>query len=77
MNKITEVAVAISGNQFPSKYSFHKARLAIEAMRDPTEGMIKAVTDQPACLECGYDVYNSKPERPWHVMIDAALEEGE
>jgi hypothetical protein len=50
------------------------AKAAIEAMREPTEAMIKSVTDQPACLECGYDVYNSHPERPWHVMIDVALD---
>jgi len=67
MNKITQVAVAISGNQFPSKYSFHKARLAIEAMRDPTDMMVSVGTG-----ECDFDEW-VKPI--YQAMIDAALEE--
>jgi hypothetical protein len=53
------------------------AKAAIEAMREPTEAMIKSVTEghlSYVAVECGYDVYNSHPERPWHVMIDAALD---
>ena len=75
MNKITEVAVAISGNQFPSKAAFEKARRAIEAMREPTHAMMWPVKKSHSCLGCGADIYESKPERPWRVMIDEALKE--
>lgn len=74
--RVAEVLAKIERSPRPGDYLIH-AKAVIKAMEEPTEGMKKAVTDQPACLECGYDVYNSRPERPWKAMIDAALEEGE
>lgn len=46
-----------------------RARLAIAAMREPTEGMIEA-GDIPDC-----DAPHKPADGVWRAMIDAALEE--
>lgn len=67
MNMIERVATAISGAPFPSKSSLRKARAAIEAMRDPTEGM------KAAWL--GPEPWDQDALKVWQAMIDAALSE--
>jgi hypothetical protein len=44
-----------------------RARAAIEAMREPTEGMVTAGGVQRNCFSCGGHVEG------WQLMIDAAL----
>lgn len=52
----------------PDKYSYWcgVAKIAIEAMREPTEAMVKVVP---------YDMYDPDFEENWRIMIDAALDE--
>lgn len=49
---IDRVAKAISGAPFPSKCSLKKARAAIEAMREPTDAMIKGNDEIYASRTC-------------------------
>ena len=51
------------------------ARAAIKAMLEPSDEMIETVKKSPYCLECGYDCFESHPDRPYQAMIRAALEE--
>lgn len=90
MSKVEEVARAIfeeDGTGYPAlsvpfeeqswkvreRYS-DLARAAIEAMREPTPGMIEAMNRTRMAIQGGYEVDAS----PWEAAIDAALsEEGE
>lgn len=58
----------------PGLFYFREmARVALQAMREPTEAMLAAV---PAgtCFTCNRDWY-SGPQEIWQSMIDAALGE--
>lgn len=69
---VERVAEALAkSDKYTSDYTA-LARAAIEAMREPTEGMTNAafnieLWDQPINEHCAQDV--------WQTMIDAALQE--
>ena len=46
----------------------HHARVALEAIREPSEGMVAAVSDM--------SLMDNNPTQDWQAMIDAALAEG-
>jgi hypothetical protein len=54
---------------FAEEASLRYARMAIEAMREPTEAMMGA------CDAAYPDASVKQAYRSWHVMIDAALAE--
>jgi len=45
-----KIAVAISGAPFPSKASLRKADAVLDALMEPTEEMVSAVTDEGDCF---------------------------
>lgn len=53
------------------------ARAAIEAMREPSEGMIDVVRKAPQMGSPDFDGYDYEENRiaDWKLMIDAALKE--
>lgn len=70
---IERVARAISVAPFPSKASLRKARVAIEAMREPTDKMVQGAEDGMVYTQ---DLTFGQISRfVWHDMIDAALAE--
>ena len=54
------------------KFAFAHARAAIEAMREPTEAMLEAVSSFNDIKHIDQD-----PSYYWPLMIDAALKENE
>ena len=67
---VERVARAISGAPYPSKASYRKARAAIEAMREPTEGMTVAGCSGPPMQPFG----QVTSAAVWQAMIDHTLE---
>lgn len=53
--------------------SMKRARAAIEAMREPTEAMVKAVYDQADPGFCDEPGESTSPRDAWQQMIDEAL----
>jgi hypothetical protein len=51
----------------------HEARIAIEAMREPTEVMVSK--GQAVLIETEANNGESMTDEIWHAMIDAALKE--
>lgn len=62
------------GRKLPPAIVRHVAGAAIEAMRDPTLGMLDEA-DSDYRIKCGLDDCNMHdiPVRSWGLMIDAAL----
>jgi hypothetical protein len=73
--KIERVAKAQAGVRWSSFDEEHRAaarelaRLAIEAMREPTDAMVSAAWDRTDPLQGGDDLYRVM----WDAMIDEAL----
>ena len=60
---VKRVAMAITDANYQSREPAYVARVAIAAMREPTEEMIDAWIRAPGAIKGG-----------WQAMIDAALE---
>lgn len=59
--------------------AFLIARAAIAAMREPTEGMVRAVVQYENDINGSpdYEYTSVAPESAWEIMIDAALTSSE
>lgn len=81
MTMIERVARAIDIKQMEGHGVYEIARAAIEAMREPTEAMLRAGGDEPYLATSGSPLVFAEvrdvvaPENIWQAMIDAALEE--
>lgn len=84
MNMIEKVAIALAMSQNPGNWEVdfsedHKklwrirAKVAIEAMHEPTEAMKKAPIGEADNVSNYLDDYSA--EQVWQAMIDAALKE--
>jgi hypothetical protein len=58
---------------------FFLARAAIAAMREPTEGMVRAVVQYEKDINGSpdYEYTSVAPESAWEIMIDATLTSSE
>lgn len=76
MNMIEKVAVAISGDKFPSKESFEIATRAIKAMREPSDDMLifglaaLILRDNPES-----EIGTKEIKITWQAMIDEEINE--
>ena len=74
---VERVARAISGGDDPAnvlEIHRHRAKLAIEAMREPTEAMVDAGRNEPVSHSWGSGgEFITDPDEVWQAMIDAAL----
>lgn len=62
--------------EYSLAYQHFIARAAIEALREPTEGMIEAAWDAGGVGDCG-GLERADPEGEWRAMIAAALSPAE
>lgn len=68
---VERVAQAICGDDNPAnilEIHRHRARAAIAAMREPTEGMVEAGQNSGVIYDAGL-----VPHHVWQAMIDEAL----